>query len=196
MPMKTLRENPILIAVGILVVCAAAAHIYFNTDLLTRLEPQESPQARRDRIINEQRKQVVDDRGYFTLMLPQSWTTLSGESTGTTRSSLVATTADFTTNEEGAVTAGASFEISARAGAPAGLPTLNLLESFSTRLGDTTVPVSVYRSADGSGLSLITHIPNESIYYEITMRYQVGSYPEGEQMFLDILRSASFTPQN
>jgi len=195
--MNTLRKNPILIAVILLIVADIAAHIYFNTDLLDRVaQTSETPQARTERILNEQRKQVVDDRGYFTTLIPQSWVTQTPEPQGTTLSSLIATTDDFATNEEGVITAGAHFEISARDTAPAGLPTLNLLENFNTRLGDETVELSVYRSADGSGLTLITQTSRGNTHYEILMRYNAGAYLEGEQIFLNILHSTLLTPKN
>jgi len=195
--MNTLRKNPILIAVILLVASAIAAHIYFNTDLLGRVaQTSETPQARTERILNEQRKQVVDDRGYFTTLIPQSWVTQTPEPQGATLSSLIATTDDFATNQEGVITAGAHFEISARDTAPADLPTLNLLENFNTRLGDETVDLSVYRSADGSGLTLITQTSRGNTHYEILMRYNAGAYLEGEQIFLNILRSTLLTPKN
>lgn len=192
--MKILSLNPLTIAIAFLVLAGAAAYVYYNTDLLDRFAQQETPESERERIVTEQRKQVVDEGGSFSVLIPSSWEVVQLEP-----GRIEATTEGFEQEqreEEGTlITTGGRFTLRASNSAIATpLAQESLLEEYTTRAGGETATLQVYRSAAGLNHTLVLSAQRGSTFYQATFSYNPGSFPYGEELFEDVVQSITFTP--
>lgn len=192
--MKILPLNPLTIAIAFLLLAGAAAYVYYNTDVLDRFTQQETPQSEHERIVAEQRKQVVDEGGSFSVLIPSSWEVAQLEP-----GRVEATTEGFKQEqreEEGTViTAGGRFTLRASNSAIAApLAQENLLEEYTTRAGGEPATLQVYRSAAGRNHTLVLSAQRGSTFYQTTFSYDPGSFPYGEELFEDVVQSITFTP--
>lgn len=196
--MNTTRINPFIVSVSVLVAFALGAYLYFNTDVFNRFRttPEDNSSGQRtERILNEQRKHVIDEQGYFSVLIPQSWDIQMHGASGDVRGGVTGTTSDFVAGEGTGVKTGAIVEITARTSPITEAPSPVLIEEFTARLGDEPAPLKVYRAADMSTYILVVKKQQGTVYYEIMMRYNAGAYPEGENIFNTMLQSMALTPQ-
>lgn len=192
--MKILSLNPLTIAIAFLVLAGTAAYVYYNTDLLDRFTQQETTQSERERVVTEQRKQVVDEGGTFSVLIPSSWEVVRLEP-----SLVEATTEEFEQEqreEEGTViTAGGRFTLrSSNTAISSPLGQENLLEEYTTRAGGEAATLQVYRSAAGRNHTLLLSAQRGSTFYQATFSYNPGNFPYGEELFEDVVQSIAFTP--
>jgi len=196
--MNTTRINPFIVSASVLVAFALGAYLYFNTDVFDRFRatPEDnSSGARTERILNEQRKHVIDEEGYFSVLMPQSWEVTMHGPNGDTKSGVTATTSDFVAGEGTGVKTGAIVEITSRSSASGEAPSGVVIEEFTARLGGEPAPLRVYRAPDTSTYILFVTKQQGGIYYDMTMRYNAGAYPEGENIFNTLLQSMALTPK-